>query len=171
MKKQILMSACCLTLLGGCGFTPMYGTAFQESETALDISEHLAQVDIGNIPDREGQFLRNALIDRFYRDGRPVNARYSLSVGKINERISDLDITKTSDTTRSKLHVKTSIKLTDNQTGETILKRTLNATSSFNELSSEFATRISERNTRENALNELAQQIELQIGLYLQRNQ
>ena len=167
MKKLVLMVLCGVSLTA-CGFSPMYGSAFQ-SEEQFDIAAEFEQISISNIPDREGQFLRNALIDRFYRDGRPTNPRYTLSVSKINESIVGLDITKTSNVTRSQMHVSANISLLDHETGEVVLKRKVRAISSFNELTNEFATRVSEQNTRENALNDLARQIELQLGLYFKR--
>lgn len=169
MKQNILgLFLCGALTLGGCGFTPMYGTAMQE-EGAVSISSELAQIDIANIPNREGQFLRNALIDRFYRDGRPSNAKYILKLNPVSERISNLDITKSSDTTRSQLELRTTMTLVDAHSGEKLLSRKLRAISSFNELGNEFATRVSEQNTRENALHDLARQVENNIALYLKR--
>jgi len=151
-----------LLLLSACGFTPMYGTSG-------DIQANLAQIEINNIPNREGQFLRNELIDRFYTSSRPDQPIYQLQISPIIERIIDLDITKTSDATRSQLHLSTAISLKDLRTSEVVLSKNLNSTSSFNILTSEFSTRVSEQNTRENTLNDLARQIELQIALYLKQ--
>ena len=144
----------------------MYGKGQQASH---DIQTVLARVQINNIPDREGQFLRNALIDRFYVNGRPAEPAYILTVSKISEQTYDLDITKSSDATRAQLKLRTTMNLKDAQTGDVVLTRKLQAISSYNVLTSEFATRVSENNTRENALTELARQIEQQIGLYLKR--
>ncbi len=124
---------------------------------------------INNIPDRSGQYLRNALIDRFYRDGRPINPHYTLNISEVQESSIDLDITKDSDATRAQLRLTSSFTLTDTQSGEIVLSRPLKAISSYNVLTSEFSTRVSAKNTRENALNDIARQIELQIALYLKR--
>ena len=155
--------------LGACGFEPMYATDSNSGAKSGDIQSDLAQVDIGNIPDREGQFLRNALIDRFYRDGRPVQPQYRLMVQPIRESKTDLDITKSSDATRGQLKLSTSMVLVDVSSGEAVLKRNVTSIGSYNILGSEFANRVTEQNTRENALNDLARQIELQVGLYLKR--
>lgn len=146
----------------------MYGTAFQ-SEASLEAQQELSQITIGNIPNREGQYLRNALIDRFYRDGYPSQSRYTLNVGNINENIIDLDITKSADATRGQIKLSTQMTLTDLQSGEVVLTRPLRAIGSFNILTSEFATRVTEENARKNALDNLAQQIEQQIVLFLKR--
>ncbi len=168
MKKILFVTSACLCI-SACGFQPMYGTSMNSSSEHNNVESNLAQIDIGSIPNREGQFLRNALIDRFYRDGRPQNPVYNLQIAPIKEKTVDLDITKNSDATRAQLFVSTSMKLIDSSTGEVVLDRKLKSIASYNVLTSEFATRISAQNMRENALNDLARQIELQISLYLKR--
>lgn len=155
-------------LLSGCGFHPMHGTAFQD-EAGIAFQQELTQIEISNIPDSSGQYLRNALIDRFYLDARPENPRYVLNISPIRESIIDLDITKTSDATRGQLRLNTEMNLVDQESGEIVLTRKLGTVTSYNILTSEFATRVSEDNTRKNALDDLARQVELQIGLYLKR--
>lgn len=163
----LLSTVTCL-LLSACGFHPVYGV---NKYTAVGVETKLENIEIGNIPDREGQFLRNALIDRFYRGGRPVNPAYSLSIDPIEESLTDLDITKTADATRGQLQLQTRMRLTRNSDSAELLQRTLRSTTSYNILSSEFATRVTEQNARENALSDLARQIELQIDLYFKRPQ
>ena len=73
----------------------------------------MAATQLNNIPDREGQILRNHLIDRFHRNGIIQPYRYILDATPIEESIRDLDITKTSDSTRAQLRLKTTITLRD----------------------------------------------------------
>ena len=169
MKKILFVTSACLCL-SACGFEPIYGTKMQSNAGQESVEAQLSQVAINGIPDREGQFLRNVLIDKFYRNGRPQNISYTLHVQPINESIVDLDITKSSDATRAQLRLKTLMTLKDETTGEVVLTRNLKSIASYNVLTSEFATRVSAQNTRENALYDLARQIELQISLYLKRN-
>lgn len=169
MKKILFVTSACLCL-SACGFEPIYGTHLQSKAGQESVQSQLAQVGIDGIPDRSGQFLRNALIDKFYREGRPQNLRYTLHVEPIKESTVDLDITKSSDATRAQLHLRIAMRLTDENTGVVVLSRSLRSIASYNVLTSEFATRVSAQNTRENALNDLARQIELQIALYLKRN-
>lgn len=156
-----------LVILSSCGFHPVYGV---NKYTATGVEDKLAQIRIENIPNREGQHLRNALIDRFYRDGRPSNAPYTLQISNIQERLTDLDITKNADATRGQLRLETKMWL-KNEYGETLLKRELRTINSYNILANEYSTRISEENTRLNALDDLARQIEQQISLYFKRTQ
>lgn len=170
MKKRVLLSVAACLLAAACGFEPMYGSyGLAGVQEQSGVQEKLAQVDVLSIPDREGQFLRNALIDSFYDSGRPVNPRYTLSVSGVTERTYDLDITVSSDATRAQLTLSTDISLIDNESKEEVLKRSLRASASYNIMESEFATRVSEQSTRENALNDLARQIELQTVLYFER--
>ncbi len=166
MKKIILIASVCV-LVSACGFEPIYGGKLQNEQ--INIEQVLAHIEISNIADRSGQILRNDLIDRFYSNGRPSEISYILNVASIEENIVDLDITKSSDATRAQLYLKTKINLKDTRSGEVVLSRNISAISSYNVLTSEFATRVSEQNTRENVINDLARQIELQIGLYLRR--
>lgn len=169
MKKQLL-ALMILPMIGACGFEPMYGASSKSEQGAsTSLRAELAQVQISNIPNREGQYLRNALIDRFYTQGRPINPKYVLDVSDINETSYDLDITIRSDATRKQLTLTTAMTLKDAATGQVLVSRSLKSSGSFNVLESEFATRVSEQSTRENALDHLAQQIELQIGLYMDR--
>lgn len=156
----ILIAA--LALLSACGFSPLYGKkGVMESNAAT-----LSQVRIDNIPDRQGQYLRNALMDRFYRNGRPADPRYVLHVGPLKETLTDLDITKSSSATRAQMRIDATIKLVDHRGGETIMSRNLVAITSYNILQSRFTTRVSEESARQAALDELAGQIERNLALF-----
>ena len=164
MLRFLLIPLSLLTLVA-CGFQPLYGTDAEQAGVAAQ----LADVSIDNIPDREGQALRNALIDRFYRHGRPASPRYALHVQPLRERLSDLDITKSSDATRGQLRLETVMTLKDAATDAPLLRRELVAITSYNILSSHFTTRVSEENARQNATDDLARQIETQLALYFRR--
>lgn len=166
---MLFLASLCLSLTA-CGFEPIYGTKFQNAQTK-NIASDLASVEIANIPNYEGQYLRNALIDRFYPKSRPNNdnIKYILNISPIKEKVTDLDITKGASYTRAQLKLSTKLTLIDQKSGKELLTRKLNSTSSYNILTSEFATRVSAKNMKENTLDDLARQIELQIGLYLQK--
>lgn len=168
MRIALLASLSLCLMLGACGFHPLYG---KNKYTAVGVEEKLALVQIGNIPNREGQYLRNELIDRFYRGERPTNPKYSLSVRPLSESLINLDITTDSDSTRGQLKIVSHFTFADKQTGETLIERNIQAVTSYNILNSEFATRVSEDNARLNAIEDLARQIEHQINIYLKRTQ
>lgn len=156
-----------LLTLTACGFSPIYGN-YTRSD-AISVERSLANIEINIIPNKEGQYIRNELIDRFYKNGYPTNPKYTLSIQNIDESTSNLDITKSSDATRAQLKLTTSMRLIDAETGKTLITKPLRAITSYNILSSQFTTRVSEEDARKAALNELANQIETSIALYLNK--
>ncbi len=158
-----------LLLLSSCGFSSVYGEHKTQYGQAYAVEDSLALILIQPIPDREGQYLHNALINRFYQKGYPSEVLYTLHTSPINERLINLDITVDSDSTRGQMILKTNITLKNLTTNELLLRRSLQAVTSYNILASQFTNRVSEQNARENALDDLARQIELQIGLHFRR--
>jgi LPS-assembly lipoprotein len=145
----------------------MYGTAHDASTQSAAL---LNQIEIGLIPDRSGQILRNNLIDRFYTQGAPTDAPFLLSIQKIDERINSFDITITAEATRRQVVLTTSYTLTDRQTGRVLMEpQTAQAITSYNVLNSEYATLVTEQSAREAGLGDIARQIERDITLYLKR--
>ena len=70
----LLTSVFCL-LTSGCGFHPLYGSRDGNSSVSAELND----VAIDNIADRNGQILRNDLIDRMYHNGRPQSPKYTLT--------------------------------------------------------------------------------------------
>lgn len=159
-----VLIATCNIPLSSCGFSPVYATSGKTSQTSAKSA--LSNIDIAIIPNREGQFLRNALMDRFYTNGIPAQAPYSLQIAEIKENIYDFDITIDSEATRRQMRLSTKMTIIDNQTKEKVLTRDIISVASHNVLNSEFSTLVTEQNTRENVLNDLARQIERQTALF-----
>lgn len=151
-------------LLAACGFTPMYGQYGDKNVVA-----GLDKVEIAMVPDAEGVALRNLLIDRFYQNGYPSSPTHKLVLTPIAEQERDLDITIDSEATRKQIRLQFTMNLIDHATGQSTLSRTLTAITSYNVSATQFATRISEGDAREAALNDLARQIETQLSLYFKK--
>ncbi len=166
-RWSFAMTVLCALFLTACGFQPMYGELGAQKD--VSVTAALNDIYIANIPEWEGQYLRNELIDRMYKGGAPADPHYTLKLKPVKERITDLDITKTADATRAQLRLESKMALVDNTTGKAVLSRDLLALTSFNVLEGRFTTRVSERAARENALNDLARQVELQLTLYFKR--
>lgn len=163
MKQLVLIS--CL-LLAGCGFRPLYGTQGLATTTPA-LQSQLGTIDIKPIPDRSGVVLRNALIDRFHTHGTPQHPAYTLTVAPITEAREGLDITIDEETTRTQLRLSTTLTLIDNATQDIILTRPIYTLASYNVLESQFTTRVSANNARDNGLYDLARQIEQAVILTL----
>lgn len=165
--KQFFFTFFVAFLLCGCGFQPLYGE--HSASTSAAVRDSLNSVYIANIPDQPGQYLRNTLIDRFYSSGRPGGAaRYNLTLAPISESRTELDITKTSDSTRAQLYLSTMLVFKDTQ-GTPLMNRALTAVTSYNILDSQFTTRVAEESARRQALDDLARQVETQVLLYFKR--
>lgn len=163
MKYLIALA---LLLLPACGFTPLYGAGGLTNHS--EIPPILNQIQIGSIPDRDGQSLRNALIDQFYGGGTPTNPHYKLTIAPLSQSTSDLDVTIDDEATRRQLRVSTVMTLTriDDPTTP-ILTRPLYSLVSYNVLQSQFTTRVTQQNARDNAITDLARQIEQAIVVAL----
>lgn len=170
MKKFCLMF---VFLLSACGFQPMYGTHSGGGSVQTDIARtsqaSLDRIGIDIIPDAEGVYLRNELIDRFYRNGYPAEKAYRLSIQPLQETKKDFDITVDLEATRRQLTLKTVMRLIDTASGKELLRRNVKAISSYDVIGSQFTTRVARQDAREAALNDIARQIELQLTLFFNR--
>jgi LPS-assembly lipoprotein len=72
MKRRAILLP---ILLAGCGFHPIYAPAGGGKAVA-----GLAEIQVGLIPERRGQLLREDLLARFRRDGEAVARRFDLTV-------------------------------------------------------------------------------------------
>ena len=169
IRIQFLGIFSSLLMLSGCGFQPIYGNLGTDAKTS-NIETQLKQTEIDLISDREGQYLRNLLIDQLHNTGAISPALYRLNVSKIDETRKDLDLTKESDSTIAQLRLKTNVKLTRKSDQKVLLQKNIWTTTSYNILESQFTTRVSRNDARENGLKELARQIEQQVVLAI-RNQ
>ncbi|MBI1215774.1 MAG: hypothetical protein GC185_08145 [Alphaproteobacteria bacterium] len=164
----------CLALaLAGCGFTPMYGDKSagggdsSAAQGALAVSR--STVEVANIPDRNGQYLRNQLIDRLYLKGRPADAPYLLSITPLKDTTTDLGIRTDATATRAMYEIDASMTLTNKASGKVILQRNVRSVGGYNELDNQFATLVSAQNLRDNMLHELADTVVRQLDLYFNR--
>jgi len=156
--------ALCLAL-SGCGFKPLYGSHSAPAQTAVS-----SGVEIGNIPDREGQRLRNLLIDRMYLDGRPPDAPYLLTVTPLKTTLTNLGIRKDATSTRAMLQVTATMKLSDKSSGAVVLEREVRSVGGYNQLDNQFATLVSRESVSDHMLEELSETILTEVALYFSRS-
>jgi hypothetical protein len=146
--------------LTACGFQPMY------TATGGDIESRYAEIEVMNVANREGQLLRNLLIDRLYTKGRPVNPRYTLDVSKLSIRDYKVGIRKDETSTRSFLEFNARMSLKDSQTGREILKRTYRSVGGYDILKNQYANIVARQTMTENLLNEMTDNIMNDINIY-----
>lgn len=157
MKWLLLVSA---LILAACDFQPIYGTHSESGQT-IDM---MNQVAIDSISDRNGQMLRNDLIDRMYSKGRPKKPLYHLRVS-INASLQDLGIQANATSTRSLLDMTVNYNLMDTHE-KTVLSGTAHSITSFNKLSDQYGSLISDESAYERTLKEASEQIVNRLSLY-----
>jgi len=166
-SKHFALAAmlCCLAL-PSCGFSPMYG---DHGTAAAARASTKSLVEIGNIPDRNGQYLRNQLIDRLYLKGRPADAPYILNIAPLKNNLTNLGIQRDATATRGMLEIYTTITLIDRVSNKPVLTRQERSVGSYNELDNQFATIVSEQSLTDHMLEEMADSIETDLNLFFSR--
>jgi LPS-assembly lipoprotein len=153
--------------LSACGFTPLYGGADSQAMSPVD---HMAAIRISPLPDRTGQQMHNLLRDRLNPIGQPREPVYSLDL-RLSESRQELGIRKDETATRANLNLSVRFTLSSTRTGHQLYRGHVNSVSSYNILTSPFATGFSEANARARALRELADGIRTRLGIYFSRRQ
>ena len=153
--------------LSACGFTPLYGGADSQAISPVD---HMAAIRIASLPDRIGQQMHNLLRDRLNPIGQPRQPVYALGL-RLSESRQELGIRKDETATRANLNLAVQFTLSSIQTGDPLYRGHVNAVSSYNILTSPFATGFSETDAQARALLELADGIRTRLGIYFSRRQ
>ena len=77
-ERPLIYVLSALLAVSACGFTPMYA----QNDAGADVAAYYSDIFIENLKDRDGQYLRNALIDRIYVDGRVARRRSAATPGR-----------------------------------------------------------------------------------------
>lgn len=181
-----LGSAWMLLSLTACGFHPLFASVDNFGGNA---DPALAQVQIANIPDREGQELRNLLIDKMQHAGRPTDPRYDLVV-TLQKTQSDMGIRTDATSARSQLSVTARYVLTthapslsptpalqqvvspgsspvvEKEAEKVLLNSYATTTVGFNKLDAQYSNLAAEEDASRRALSELSDQIVSRLSLY-----
>lgn len=158
---RILVLAVAASLVGACGFQPLYGGGGQ-SEVAAELSS----IRVNSIPDRLGQQVRNQLLDRLNPQGESADVRYVLKV-TLTDNIQELAVRKSEIATRANFELKATYSLVDTTTNKQVFSDNVFSISSYNILSADFATLASERDAQERAAERVAENITIRLALFL----
>lgn len=153
-----------LLILTGCGFQPLHS---YQAPGGASIEAALSSVAIGVIAEREGQMLRNHLIDRFAPSGAPA---YRLTA-RVSESIGSALVARDRIATRRTLTSTATFTLV-NRDGQTIMSGSESANTRFDvvdDVSRAFADVSAERAARRRAVRELADKITRRVGFALGR--
>jgi LPS-assembly lipoprotein len=141
-----------LAVLGGCGFQPVHGRRGRGGPA-------LPSVTVAPIPEREGQLLRNALLERL----RPAESpRHTMHV-TLSMADQDLGILRDDRATLANLHLTARWRLLT-PTGEgrdrLDLDRTARASVTYNISDNQYATELNRRDSLAGLVERIAADIE-----------
>ncbi len=154
----------CLALaLAACGYRPLYGERGAEGGS---VAEELALIRIEAIPDRIGQQMYNMLRERLSPYGKPERAKYVLSV-TLAETRENLFLERDETATRANLTLKASFVLRRLGDGEVIATGQSRAVSSYDILSSQFASVVSQEDARLRGARAVSDDIRTRLALAL----
>jgi len=147
----------------GCGFQPLYGQRGGQS-----VGDQMAATRIGVIEDRTGQQLRNALLAELQPNGLVGTTRYTLEV-KLTESVSQLAVAKDETTSRASVEIRAGYALKRIEDGRVLFEGVSRAASSYNIVTSNFATVAAEADARRRAVRVLGEDMKVQLGAFFNR--
>lgn len=160
IRKSLVVFA--LLALTGCGFHPVYGS--RGNKEGAKVSVALNSVAIDSIPERNGQILRNELVDKMYGATRPARPAYRLKISLRNSE-EDLGILANATATRSLLNMYGDYVLTDSN-GKTLLRGSAHSVAGFDRLDQMYGTVAARQDAYERSLREVSEQIVNRLSLY-----
>lgn len=161
--RNLAMAATMVSAAGlsACGYKPVYGNkgAIQRS---------LGQVQVGQVPNREGQVFRNALVDRVNPRGQPGAAPYSLKI-EYSESLGQVAIRRDETATRANLRISVTFELRETASGVVVFRGRSRRTASYNIVQSDYANVIARRTAQRRAAELVAEDIATRLALYFNR--
>lgn len=157
---RIFTVLCLCYLVTGCGFHPLYMPVKGSSHVAVPIK-------IATIEDRDGQVLRNYLVDLLTPEGAPQNPKYILHIS-LTDVVADLGVNKDETSSRKNATMTAILTLMDAKTNAVVYTHVTKAINSFAVISQNyFSDLTSEEYAKKEALRLLAEKISLLLITYL----
>jgi LPS-assembly lipoprotein len=152
-----------LAVLAGCGFQPLYA-----ERNGTSAADQLAAIRIEPLPDRSGQVLYTALRDGLNPLGRPASPDDLLRV-QLQESAEELAFRTDETATRVNLTLTATFSLIPAAGKEPVFKGVSRTTTSYNVLTSPYATLTSSEDARARALDDIAREIRSRLAVFLSR--
>ena len=147
-------------LLTACGFRPLY-TPHQGCSTIA------YPIKIATISNRDGQILRNYLVDLLTPEGTPAHPQYLLEI-ILTDVIRSIGVNKDETTSRSEAILTAAFILKDAKTNAIVYKHSAKAINSFSILNQNYyADLVAEEYAKKEATRLLAEKIMLLITTYI----
>jgi LPS-assembly lipoprotein len=152
--------------LSACGFEPLYGPQFVKQP---EVCQELAQIKVTRIANREGQMLRNHLIDILSPCGQPTFPSAILNV-RLGIKKENVAVRKDGTAMRYKITLVAYISLTDPETKQILYTDKATVINAYfigdNSAFEAYSTIISERDAVRKGLKLLADEIQTLLASY-----
>ena len=141
-----------------------------DEERARDFQRQLDDVEIGMIANRDGQYLRNALLDQMGSETAiSAGQRYFLHVYNLAEDDQSFGIRKDASATRGDITITATMDLIDTTTNTVVLTRPLRTRAGYNRMDNLYGAQISKQDTIDRLLDEMANRAVTELTLYFDR--
>lgn len=144
--------------LQGCGFSPLYGTHGNSSQTSSAQAHLLASIVVEPMKDRTGQLFVNTLEDSLNPQYLHAEKRYHLKTS-IQTKQSSLAIQRDRTISRYQIIVTANYKLVDTKTDKVVREGSLQRENGYDKTLSPYSTFVSENMAIENTVKALAQDL------------
>ena len=158
MMRALTIAALC-TMLGACGFHPMYGSA---------LAPQLSSIYVEPIEERDGFELRNTLIDRLNSDGRLEGKKYRLKI-TLDEATQGIALQNDATITRYNNTLNARFVLSDVQ-GNVLTQGSQTELSAYNVVNSPYATLTAQQDSARRAAQDMAERIHLELGVWFRKH-
>jgi LPS-assembly lipoprotein len=152
-RRSILSVFCIATLLGACGFTPIYS----DGSAASNLQ---GKIEISSGKGREFFEMRERLIERF---GFANTPQYKLTY-TFSEITKGLAVSTSAAVTRFNLYGTSKFKITDMASGAVVFSDVVKSTSAYSATSETYPTSIARQDARSRLATSLADKIITRIS-------
>ena len=161
---QLIVVGMLSLCLSGCGFHPMMGANAEQD----GVSSQLCTVEVSELPNRDGQQLRNFLIDRLC--SRPAQTpKYTLHVRVISSE-EPLAISKDSSSSSAQISSSATFSLVHLKSGKVALAGVSRVIPSYNITNYQWASLVAQQSANQRSIEYLCGEIITKISLYFARN-
>ncbi len=157
MKRGVILALC--TLLGGCGFHPMYGG---------NLAPQLASIYVEPVAERDGYELRNSLINLLGSNGEARGKTYHLRL-ILNETNQGVALQNDATITRYNDRLVAEYELSDAR-GASLTSGSQTGLASYNLAASPYSTLAAQQDADRRAAQDMADRIRLDLGAWFRRN-
>lgn len=152
-------------MLASCGFSPLYEAP--EAGGGNAVVRHFNDIAIAVIPERNGQILRNLLIDRLYSSERAAARGASRLETRLRTDITTLGVDEDATSSRSRVEITADFTLHAFDAAHDFSARTV---TSFNTTESDYATFVAEREAVKRGLAAVADDMALQLAAFFRHH-